>query len=118
MTQISFGDNVRVRSTPETIASGLATQSGQVYGVTTPSVTNVEVIGTLSEDCAFNVHFSDRNESFWFTADMLELLDHGLGTEIRLDGIPKKWTRSADGAWTEETTFESGAAVKPWWKFW
>jgi hypothetical protein len=117
MTQhISFGDNVRVRSTPETIGRGLAAQTGQVYGVTTPSVTNVEVIGTLTEtDCAFNVHFNDRNESFWFAAELLELLDHAPGTEIRLDGVPKKWTRLAAGTWVEETTSDTR---KSWWKFW
>lgn len=110
---ISFGDNVRIRSTLETVERGLATQAGQVYGVTTPSVTNVEVIGSLTgTDCAFNVHFDDRNESFWFSAELLELIDHAPGLEIRLDGVPKKWVRSPDGAWVEETT------AKPWWKFW
>jgi hypothetical protein len=42
--QISFGDNVRVRATPETTARGLAGAAGQVQGVTTPSVTNVDVV--------------------------------------------------------------------------
>jgi hypothetical protein len=60
---ISFGDNVRVRATSLTQELGLAGMSGQVYGETTPSVTNVEVIGELREDYAINVFFDARKES-------------------------------------------------------
>ena len=63
---ISFGDNVRIVNTPETIETGLAGLIGNVAGETTPSVTNVEVIGELKEDYAFNVFFDERQEGFWF----------------------------------------------------
>ena len=39
--QPGFGDNVRIRVTPETEAAGVAGLRGQVYGETTPSVTEV-----------------------------------------------------------------------------
>lgn len=115
--QISFGDNVRVNSAPDTIARGLAGEVGTIYGETTPSVTGVEVIGTLVTDYAINVHFEHRNESFWFAPELVDLVDHSPGTEIRLDGVSKKWTRAADGSWIEENT-SGPKAGKPWWRFW
>lgn len=113
---LAFGDNVRVRSTPATIAIGLAGAAGQVYGVTTPSVTGVTVIGDVVDDCAFAVQCPGRDDAVWFSADLLEFVDHGAGTEIRLDGVDKKWTRAADGSWVETPT--EGTRRRPWWKFW
>ena len=52
---ISFGDNVRVVSTPLTVSLGLAGLTGQVYGETSPSVTGVEAVGETSKDYAINV---------------------------------------------------------------
>ncbi|MEK6337301.1 MAG: hypothetical protein AABM67_20455 [Acidobacteriota bacterium] len=63
---LSFGDNVRIRTSAGTEAKGVAGLVGQVYGQTTPSVTEVEVIGEVTSDCAINVFFKDRDESFWF----------------------------------------------------
>jgi len=109
---ITFGDNVRVRATPDTVARGAANLVGQVCGETTPSVTRVSVIGHLTRDYAVNVHFEGRNETFWFAAELLEFVDHAAGTEIRVGGVPKKWTRSESGEWIETRD------KKPWWKFW
>ncbi len=109
---ITFGDNVRVRATAETEARGVAGLVGQVYGETTPSITGVAVIGTLTQDYAVNVQFEARSETFWFSSELLEFVDHAAGTEIRLDGISKKWTRSASGDWIET------GGTKPWWRFW
>lgn len=78
---IGFGDNVRVKRTPETIAKGLADLAGQVYGETTPSVTNVEVVGDLQDDHALNVFFEEKNEAIWFSPELLEFIDHGPGTD-------------------------------------
>ena len=111
-TNITFGDNVRVRSTPETEALGVAGQVGQVYGETTPSVTGVAVIGRLGGDYALNVHFEGRTDTLWFAPELLEFVDHAAGSEIRLDGVPKTWTRSASGEWVESSQ------KKPWWRFW
>jgi hypothetical protein len=109
---ITFGDNVRVRSSPETEACGVAGLLGQVYGETTPSVTGVAVMGQVTRDYALNVHFEGRAETLWFAPELLEFVDHGAGTEIRLDGVPKKWVRSASGEWTEKQE------RRPWWKIW
>jgi hypothetical protein len=98
---ITFGDNVRVLRTPETERAGLAERLGCVYGATTPSVTNVEVIGHLSDDCAINVHFEDLNQAFWFAPDLLEFVDHAPGTEAWVQGSPTKSVRQPDGSWLE-----------------
>jgi hypothetical protein len=115
---ISFGDNARVRATPLTRELGLAGMVGQVYGETTPSITNVEVIGESLEDYAVNVFFDERKESFWFAPELIEFVGHAVGTEIRLDGVPKKWVRAASGEWAESDTEDAGNARKPWWKLW
>lgn len=111
-SNMSFGDNVRVRSTPDTEALGVAGQLGQVYGETTPSVTGVTVVGPLAGDYALNVHLEGRPDALWFAPELLEFVDHAAGTEITLEGVPKKWTRSASGEWVESSP------EKPWWRFW
>ena len=98
---VSFGDNVRVVSTPETEAAGLAGRSGQVYGETTPSSTGVEVIGDLASDFAINVYFEDLSQGFWLAPQLLEFIDHAPGTEMHLDGSPVKSVRQPDGSWVE-----------------
>ena len=115
---ISFGDNVRVLTTPLTRELGLAGMAGQVYGETTPSVTNAEVIGEVRGDYAIDVFFDERKESFWFAPELLEFIDHAPGTEVRLDGVPKKWVRTAAGEWAESDADDSPLVRKPWWKFW
>ena len=111
-SNITFGDNVRLLSTPETEALGVAGQTGVVYGETTPSVTGVTVIGQLVGDYALNVNFEGRKDTLWFAPQLLEFVDHGAGTEISLDGVPKKFTRNASGEWVESPQ------KKPWWRFW
>lgn len=112
----SFGDTVRIRSSPETESKGVAGLTGQVYGQSTPSVTGVKVIGELTSDYAINVFFEGRNESFWFAPALVEFVDHAPGTEIRLDGTAKKWIRTETGEWQEESIGTKRA--KPWWRFW
>jgi len=93
------------------MALGLSGLEGDIYGITTPSVTNVAVIGSKVEDIALNVFFSDKKGEYWFSEDQLEFLHHSPGAEIKLDGVDKKWIRSSSGAWIEHST-------KPWWKIW
>ncbi|GAA0876463.1 hypothetical protein GCM10009118_28730 [Wandonia haliotis] len=124
----TFGNKVRIKRTPETEEKGLANKEGEIYGQTTPSMMNFEIIGTLKEDFAINVHFDDLNQSFWFTEDLIEQLDNGQGTEITLDGIKKKWTKDKNGEWVEEDTSPIKDENEPeqnptdnkteWWKFW
>ncbi len=87
--RISFGDRVKVRDAPETLVAGIAGQIGLVYGTTTPSLIEVEVIGALQNDHAINVHFEHLNNSMWFAEQLLEFVDHSPGAEIRLDGGAK-----------------------------
>ncbi|TCK64676.1 hypothetical protein DFQ05_2659 [Winogradskyella wandonensis] len=110
----AFGNKVRIKSTPETENKGLAGKEGEVFGQTTPSMMDVEVIGSLTEDIAINVHFEDLNESFWFAEDLIENLDNGQGTEITIDGVGKKWTKGENGEWIEENVKQDSK----WWQFW
>src|SRR5258705_13033768 len=107
---MTFGDKVRVRTSPDAEVRGVAGVLGQVYGETTPSVTGVTVIGEVTRDHALNVHFEGRTETLWFAPDLLEFVDHAAGAEIRFDGVPKKWVRTATGDWTEIPD------RKPWWR--
>ncbi len=117
MKPVSMFDSVRIRSTPLTVERGLANLEGQVYGETTPSVTDVEVIGEVRDDYAINVHFDGRDEDLWFADDLVEFVDHAAGTEIRYECVPGKWIRSSDGQWVEEPA-PSEPLTRPWWKFW
>ena len=110
---ISFGDNVRIVSTPLTVSLGFAGLTGAVYGQTTPSVTGVEVIGEIANNCAINVNLSESNESFWFAPELLEFVDHAPGTEMSVGD--KKFVRSADGEWIAVRLADK---AKPWWRFW
>lgn len=100
--QLGFGDNVRIRVTPETEAAGVAGLHGQVYGETTPSVTQVDVIGQLTSDYALNVHFENRDTELWFAPQLVELIDHAPGTKIRVGNVHA--VRQADGSWVEVKT--------------
>ena len=64
--KITFGDNVKILSSPETDKIGLSGKTGQVYGETTPSSTSVTVIGELTDDYAINVSVDDAGENIGF----------------------------------------------------
>lgn len=120
---IRFGDNVRVRDTEDTRALGFAGLTGRVFGETTPSVSKVEVIGTPRKDFALNVHLSERDQAFWFAADLLEFIDHAPGTEIRIG--KSKLVREHGGGWrpaptgaSAEDEQKSATKKKSWWRFW
>lgn len=85
----TFGYKVRIKRTPETEEKGLADKEGEVFGQTTPSMMNLEIIGNLRVDFAINVHFKDLEESFWFAEELVEYLDIGQGSVITLAGIEK-----------------------------
>jgi hypothetical protein len=50
----------------------------------------------------------DRGEAYWFAPDLLEFVDHAIGTEIRIEGVSKKWVRTADGDWEESQVAQRG----------
>ena len=109
---ITFGDNVKVLITPESEGIGVAGKLGSVYGETTPSQTNVEVVGKPNTDYAINVFFEDIGKSIWFAEEQLEFVDHGAGIEMSIGNI--KSVRNADGTWKETKLPQS----KKWWQFW
>jgi hypothetical protein len=98
---ICYGDNVRIRRTPETERLGIAESIGNVYGESTPSETHVEVIGQLMSDYALNVYFDSLKKSYWFAPEMLEFVDHAPGTEVHVHGSPFKSVRQRDGSWKD-----------------
>ena len=49
-------------------------------GFTTPSVTGVEVVGPAGQELAYNIHFEAGHDA-WFASALVELVDHGAGTE-------------------------------------
>ncbi|MEE8451079.1 MAG: hypothetical protein V3R99_04160 [Thermoguttaceae bacterium] len=108
---ISFGDRVRVRASSVTEERGIAGVTGDVYGETTPSVTNVEVIGDLTDDFALNVQ-PEQGEAFWIVPDLLEFIDHAPGTEMVVGDA--KAVRQEDGSWKESRV----SRKEPWWRFW
>ncbi len=110
----TFGNKIKIKSSSETEAKGLAGKIGEIYGETTPSMMDFEIIGTPEEDYALNVYFEELKESFWFDKELLEHLDNGEGAEMTLDGIDKKWTKDESGEWIEEDT----SIKKNWWEFW
>ncbi len=109
---ISFGDNVKILSSEETNKLGLSGKTGQVYGETRPSVTDVEVIGEVEEDFALNVNIDDLNEQYWFAPHLLEFIDHAEGITLQVGNIEA--VRRSDGSW-EETKISPD---KKWWQFW
>jgi len=122
---LSFGDSVRIRSTPETEAAGLAGKHGSVSGFTTPSEMGISVIGIPSEDYAVAVNFEDGPvKDAWFSEDLVEFLDHAPGTEIRVGNV--RAVRNADGTWTETSLdgtpmgspSDGKTRRRPWWKIW
>ncbi|PVM93906.1 hypothetical protein [Caulobacter endophyticus] len=98
---MSFGDNVRIRPSPEAERLGVAGRVGSVRGETTPSVSGVDVVGVMERDFAVNVFFDDLDEGFWFAEQLVEFVDHGAGAEIRIYGVDKRWVRGEDGEWIE-----------------
>ena len=102
-------DTVRVLEAPETVAAQVAGLIGVVFGESMPASSGVgPVIGTLQGEWALNVTFEDREGEFWFTPELLELVDHGAGTVIGLDASPVEYVRRADGGWDERPRATSG----------
>ena len=124
----TFGNKVKIKSTPETEEKDLANKTGKVYGQTIPSMMDIDVIGNLKEDFAINVHFEELGQSFWFAEELIEHIDNGQDAEISLDGIDKKWTKGENREWIEEDTSPLNRERKTeqnqsennrdWWKLW
>jgi hypothetical protein len=106
LSTISFGDTVRIRSTAETERLGLAGRTGLVYGLTTPSVTSVQVIGSVANDRALAVKLEVQCDPLWFDPDLVEFVDHTPGTTVRIGS--QGFTRSVGGEWIEDACVDDG----------
>lgn len=97
---IAFGDNVRIVEAEPTRRSGHANMVGVCYGLTTPSITAVEVVGDATDDAALNVHFdSDGVPDAWFAPDLVLLVDHAVGSQATVG--THSFVKTADGDWVE-----------------
>ncbi len=99
ISQIRFGDRVRIRSTEATENLGIAGQMGIINGRTTPSVTNVDVVGKATKDLAIAVTLVAQTKQLWFAEEVLEFVDHGAGTIVEAQG--RKLIRDEHGSWRE-----------------
>ena len=99
--QVSFGDTVRIVTTPLTTSRGYAERVGSCWGWTTPSVSGVvDVIGGMESDSALNVHFEDDAvEDAWFAPELVEFVDHAPGTTMSFGD--RKFVRGPEGEWIE-----------------
>lgn len=109
----SFGNTVKIKSSTETDKLNLTNKIGIVYGKTSPSITDVKVIGSPKNDSAINVYFEDLEQSLWFNEDLLEEIENGEGMVMTLDGVDQKWTKDENGNWLEENLKKT----KKWWQF-
>lgn len=97
---ISFGDTVRIRSTPAMECLGYAGLTGTVFGQTMPSYSGVSsIVGAGEVDYAINVFFEERDEDVWFAPELVEFMDHAPGTELEIGGL--KMIRDEQGEWHE-----------------
>lgn len=80
-----------------------------MFGVTTVSVTGVDVIGEVEADCALNVDFNGQLPAAWFQPSLVELVGPPEGT-VSIGG--------KDFTWAEDAADFVEVTRRPWWKFW
>ena len=95
----SFGDSVKILNSTETDELGLSGKMGEVLGETSPSSTGVSFIGNAKDDYVINIAFEEPNAEYWFTPDLLELVNKDIKTD------------------TIENHSQS-TNKKKWWEFW
>jgi hypothetical protein len=62
--------SVEIVAAPATISTGFAGRTGVLYGWTTPSITEVDVVGGSPADEAVNISFDDGT-SAWFEPSLV-----------------------------------------------
>ncbi|HET9028560.1 MAG TPA: hypothetical protein VFN49_00150, partial [Candidatus Aquilonibacter sp.] len=92
---IGFGDVVRIKEAPETIAIGLANAQGTCFGQSVPSSSGVDMIGTSENDFALNVSVEGKGE-YWLADQLVEKVRHEPAT-IEVGG--RKFITDHDGKW-------------------
>jgi hypothetical protein len=117
--EIAFGDNVRIITAEATRVSGHADMLGVCYGLTTPSVTGVEVIGDPVDDTALNVYFDSdpATPDAWFAPELVALVDHAAGSQATVGD--RVFVKGADGEWLDaevETERSSPRRPRRWFR--
>lgn len=107
MQRPDFGDTVRIRTTPETLALGYADQVGTCFGFTTPSVTGIEVVGPALEDHALAVGFGE-GPAVWFDPSLVVFIDVNAGQVARVGDTT--FVRAATGEWIEGSNSDAQPA--------
>jgi hypothetical protein len=93
---VGFGDIVRIKESPETVAADLANIEGTCFGLSVPSSSGVHVIGTSARDFAINVSIDGKGE-FWLADHLVERVRHEPAI-IEIDG--DKFVSDHNGKWT------------------
>lgn len=97
--KIATGDRVRVHTSAEAIAAGVAGMVGEVIGLSAPADCVDAVIGVKGEDLVVNVSFKEKEGTFWFAKNQLEPVGHS----PKFEAVP-------------EPT-EPSSKPKAWWRF-
>jgi len=97
---VDFGDRVRVLTSPETLAAGIAGQEGETYAFTTPENLEVNVIGGFLNGHALCLSLDPSDVDVWIRPDLVELVHRNPGVEVVLDGM--RLIRQSDGSWLQE----------------
>src|SRR5438552_2335058 len=95
----TFGDKVQIKETPVTKSMKLDGLFGMVYVKTTPSATDIEFIGDASADYAINVMIESHGDALWFAPELVEFVDHQVGTKIKIGN--REYVRETTGEWAE-----------------
>ncbi len=114
----TFGNKVKIKSSQETEEINVAGKIGEIRGHTVPSMSDVIVIGSTKDDFALNVYFNDNDTDYWFDAELIEMIDNGVGCEISLGD--KKFIKNEFGEWLPVNTQNEQVTkpIKKWWEFW
>lgn len=107
---ISFGDNVRIMVSDSTTESGHADRIGVCYGMTTPSVTGVEVVGGAPNDVALNVHFDEEVPDAWFAPELVVLVDHAVGSRATVGD--QAFVKTDGGDWVPQPPASASSRQK------
>ncbi|MES2763474.1 MAG: hypothetical protein V4677_14770 [Bacteroidota bacterium] len=96
----------------------VAGKTGEIRGHTVPSISDVKVIGSTKDDFALNIYFNDIDADYWFDAELIEMIDNGVGYEIVLGD--KKFIKNEFGEWlpVNTQTGQVTKSIKKWWEFW
>lgn len=98
--KINFGDNVKVLNTKITRKYKIANLIANVYGHTKPSMIEVDVIGKVKDDFAYNIFIEEKDKDYWISSDLIEFIDHAPDTEIMIGDT--KLIRDESGEWIKQ----------------